>query len=41
MAATMTGGADDVEVGWRKAIRIAMTENPTGEEVDRPPRQEA
>ncbi len=33
MAATTTGGADDVDVGWRKAIRIAMTENPTGEEA--------
>jgi hypothetical protein len=32
MAATTTGSADDVDVGWRKAIRIAMTENPTGEE---------
>jgi Protein of unknown function (DUF3780) len=33
MAATTTGGADDVDIGWRKAIRIAMTENPTGEEA--------
>ena len=33
MAATTTGAADDVDVGWRKAIRIAMTENPTGEEA--------
>jgi Protein of unknown function (DUF3780) len=33
MAATTTGAADDIDVGWRKAIRIAMTENPTGEEV--------
>ncbi|KRQ14682.1 hypothetical protein AOQ71_12410 [Bradyrhizobium manausense] len=28
-----TGTSDDVDVGWRKAIRIAMTENPTGDEV--------
>ena len=33
MAATMTGMAEDVDIGWRKAIRIALTENPTGEEV--------
>jgi len=33
MAATTTGDADDVDVGWRKAIRIAMTENPTGDEA--------
>jgi hypothetical protein len=33
MAASVTGIADDVDIGWRKAIRIAMTENPTGEEV--------
>ncbi len=29
----MTGGEDDGDIGWRKAIRIALTENPTGEEV--------
>lgn len=33
MAASMTGGVDDAEIGWRKAIRVALTENPTGEEV--------
>lgn len=33
MAAHMTGTVDDLDVGWRKAIRIALTENPTGEEV--------
>jgi hypothetical protein len=33
MAASMTGGVDDVDIGWRKAIRIALTENPTGEEA--------
>ena len=33
MAAAMTGGEDDGDIGWRKAIRIALTESPTGEEV--------
>jgi hypothetical protein len=33
MAATMTGSAEDADIGWRKAIRVALTENPTGEEV--------
>lgn len=33
MGAAMTGTSDDREIGWRKAIRIALTENPTGEEV--------
>ncbi|WP_400768729.1 anti-phage-associated DUF3780 domain-containing protein [Methylosinus sporium] len=33
MAATMTGGEEDRDIGWRKAIKIALTENPTGEEV--------
>jgi hypothetical protein len=33
MASSMTGGVDDADIGWRKAIRIALTENPTGEEV--------
>eukprot|EP01037_Dinobryon_pediforme_P017817 gene17817-18044_t len=33
MAAAMTGSVDDADVGWRKAIRVALTENPTGEEV--------
>ena len=33
MAATMTGTAEDADIGWRKAIRVALTENPTGEEV--------
>lgn len=33
MAASTTGGADDADIGWRKAIRIALTENPTGEEI--------
>jgi hypothetical protein len=33
MAATLTGTFQDVDIGWRKAIRVALTENPTGEEV--------
>jgi len=33
MAAAMTGAEGDGDIGWRKAIRIALTENPTGEEV--------
>jgi hypothetical protein len=33
MAASMTGTSQDVDIGWRKALRVAMTENPTGEEV--------
>jgi hypothetical protein len=33
MAASMTGTSQDVDIGWRKALRIALTENPTGEEV--------
>ena len=32
MAAATTGDAVDADVGWRKAIRIALTENPSGEE---------
>ncbi len=33
MAAGMTGTSDDRDIGWRKAIRIALTEAPTGEEA--------
>jgi hypothetical protein len=33
MAASLTGTSQDVDVGWRKALRVALTENPTGEEV--------
>lgn len=33
MAAGMTGTSDDRDVGWRKAIRVALTEAPTREEV--------
>ncbi len=33
MAASLTGTSQDLDVGWRKALRVALTENPTGEEV--------
>jgi hypothetical protein len=33
MAANLTGTSGDTDIGWRKAIRIALTETPTGEEV--------
>jgi hypothetical protein len=33
MAANLTGTSDDVDIGWRKALRVALTETPTGEEV--------
>jgi Protein of unknown function (DUF3780) len=33
MAANLTGTSSDTDIGWRKAIRIALTETPTGEEV--------
>lgn len=33
MAGSLTGTSGDVDIGWRKAIRVALTENPTGEEV--------
>lgn len=33
MAASATGSAEDADIGWRKAIRIALTENPTSEEM--------
>ena len=29
MAAAATGTSDDADIGWRKAIRIAFTENPS------------
>lgn len=34
MAASLTGAADDTDVGWRKAIRVALTETPGGDEVE-------
>ncbi|MGI4764398.1 MAG: DUF3780 domain-containing protein, partial [Janthinobacterium lividum] len=33
MAASLTGTSQDVDIGWRKAIRVALTESPNGEEV--------
>jgi hypothetical protein len=33
MAASLTGTSEDVDIGWRKALRIALTETPSGEEV--------
>ena len=33
MAASLTGLAEDTDIGWRKAIRIALTETPGGEEA--------
>jgi hypothetical protein len=33
MAASMTGTSQDIDIGWRKALRVALTESPTGEEV--------
>jgi hypothetical protein len=34
MAAAATGTAEDADIGWRKAIRIALTESPTSEEMN-------
>jgi hypothetical protein len=33
MASNLTGTSEDTEIGWRKALRVALTETPTGEEV--------
>lgn len=33
MAASATGTSQDADVGWRKALRIALTENPNRDEV--------
>ena len=33
MAASLTGTSADTDIGWRKAIRVALTENPSGEEA--------
>ncbi|MCW2282580.1 hypothetical protein M2323_000341 [Rhodoblastus acidophilus] len=33
MASATTGAAEDVDIGWRKAIKVALTENPTGAET--------
>lgn len=32
MTAAATGGIDDGDIGWRKALRFALTENPTSAE---------
>jgi Protein of unknown function (DUF3780) len=36
MTAAATGGLEDAEVGWRKALRFALTENPTSAEAQSP-----
>jgi hypothetical protein len=36
MTAAATGGIDDGEIGWRKALRYALTENPTSAEAHVP-----
>ncbi len=33
MAASLTGHAEDADVGWRKAIRVALTETPGGDQA--------
>ncbi len=33
MAAHATGTAEDTDIGWRKALRIAFTENPSQQEI--------
>ena len=33
MAASLTGTSDDSDIGWRKAIRVALTEGPSGDEI--------
>jgi len=33
MTAAATGGVDDADIGWRKALRFALTENPTDAEA--------
>lgn len=38
MTAAATGGVDDGEVGWRKALRFALTENPTADDTWAPAR---
>lgn len=39
MTAAATGEAEDVEVGWRKALRYALTENPVKDAYGVLPRQ--
>ena len=38
MTAAATGGVDDGDVGWRKALRYALTENPVRGELPASPR---
>lgn len=33
MASSLTGTSEDVDIGWRKALRIALTETPSGDEI--------
>ena len=33
MAASLTGTSEDTDIGWRKALRIALTETPSGDEL--------
>ncbi|MCJ2077673.1 DUF3780 domain-containing protein [Methylobacterium sp. E-016] len=33
MSASLTGLAEDTDIGWRKAIRVALTETPGGDEI--------
>ena len=33
MGANLTGTSEDADIGWRKAIRVALTEHPAGDEV--------
>jgi hypothetical protein len=39
MTAAATGGIDDGDVGWRKALRFALTENPTSAESQTIPKK--
>jgi len=36
MTAAATGGLDDGDLGWRKALRYALTENPTKQPESKP-----
>ena len=31
MAANITGTSEDADIGWRKALRVALSETPTGD----------
>ncbi len=33
MASNLTGTSDDTDIGWRKALRVALTETPGGDEI--------